>query len=46
MKLARYHTGRDKFIAFFGAFHGRTMGALSLTARKVTQRKGFGEAFE
>jgi 4-aminobutyrate aminotransferase len=42
IKLARYHTGRDKFIAFLGAFHGRTMGALSLTARKTTQRKGFG----
>src|SRR5262245_16631307 len=42
IKLARYHTGRDKFIAFLGAFHGRTMGALSLTARKSTQRKGFG----
>jgi 4-aminobutyrate aminotransferase len=42
MKLARYHTGRDKFIAFAGAFHGRTMGALSLTGSKVTQRKGFG----
>ena len=32
MKLARYATGREKFIAFFGGFHGRTMGALSLTA--------------
>ena len=42
IKLARYHTGRDKFIAFLGAFHGRTMGALSLTARKAVQRKGFG----
>lgn len=42
MKLARYHTGRDKFIAFFGAFHGRTMGALSLTASKAVQRRGFG----
>ena len=42
IKLARYHTGRDKFIAFLGGFHGRTMGALSLTARKATQRKGFG----
>ncbi|MDQ2711999.1 MAG: aminotransferase class III-fold pyridoxal phosphate-dependent enzyme, partial [Acidobacteriota bacterium] len=41
IKLARYHTGRDKFIAFFGAFHGRTMGALSLTGSKVTQRRGF-----
>jgi 4-aminobutyrate aminotransferase len=42
MKLARYHTGRDKFIAFLGAFHGRTMGALSLTASKAVQRRGFG----
>ena len=42
LKLARYHTGRDKFIAFLGGFHGRTMGALSLTARKATQRAGFG----
>ncbi|MDD5543518.1 MAG: acetyl ornithine aminotransferase family protein [Acidobacteriia bacterium] len=41
MKLARFHTRRDKFIAFYGAFHGRTMGALSLTASKVTQRRGF-----
>jgi 4-aminobutyrate aminotransferase len=42
MKLARFHTGRDKFIAFRGAFHGRTLGALSLTASKLVQRKGFG----
>lgn len=42
MKMARYHTGRDRFIAFFGGFHGRTMGALSLTGSKVIQRKGFG----
>jgi 4-aminobutyrate aminotransferase len=42
MKLARYHTGRDKFIAFAGSFHGRTMGALSLTGSKAVQRKGFG----
>ena len=42
MKLARYHTKRDKFIAFYGSFHGRTMGALSLTASKAVQRKGFG----
>jgi 4-aminobutyrate aminotransferase len=40
-KLARYATGREKVIAFFGGFHGRTMGALSLTARKITQRAGF-----
>ena len=42
MKLARYHTGRMRFLAFRGAFHGRTMGALSLTASKAIQRKGFG----
>jgi 4-aminobutyrate aminotransferase len=41
MKLARYATGRPNFLAFFGAFHGRTMGALSLTASKATQRKRF-----
>lgn len=41
IKMARYHSGRDKFIAFFGGFHGRTMGALSLTGSKVTQRRGF-----
>ncbi len=41
VKMARYHTGRDKFIAFFGGFHGRTMGALSLTGSKVVQRRGF-----
>ncbi len=42
IKLARYHTRRDKFIAFYGGFHGRTMGALSLTGSKVVQRRGFG----
>ena len=42
LKLARYQTGRDHLIAFYGAFHGRTLGALSLTASKVVQRKGFG----
>ncbi len=42
LKLARYHTGRQRFIAFLGAFHGRTMGALSLTASKAVQREGFG----
>lgn len=41
-KLARYHTGRKKMIAFFAAFHGRTMGALSLTGSKTVQRRGFG----
>jgi len=42
IKLARWSTGREKIIAFFGSFHGRTMGALSLTARKAVQRAGFG----
>ena len=42
MELARYATGRDKFIAFLGSFHGRTMGSLSLTASRSVQRKGFG----
>jgi 4-aminobutyrate aminotransferase len=42
MKLARYHTRRDKFIAFHGCFHGRTMGSLSLTASKAVQRRHFG----
>ncbi|HXI41299.1 MAG TPA: acetyl ornithine aminotransferase family protein [Bryobacteraceae bacterium] len=41
IKMARYSTGRDKFIAFLGAFHGRTMGSLSLTASKAVQRRGF-----
>ena len=42
LKLARYATGRPNIIAFFGGFHGRTMGALALTASKVVQRRGFG----
>jgi 4-aminobutyrate aminotransferase len=42
IKLAKYHTKRDKLVAFHGAFHGRTMGALSLTASRSVQRKGFG----
>jgi 4-aminobutyrate aminotransferase len=42
IKLVRFHTKRDKLIAFDGAFHGRTMGALSLTASRAIQRKGFG----
>jgi len=42
IKLVKYHTKRDKLIAFHGAFHGRTMGALSLTASRSIQRKGFG----
>jgi len=42
IKLAKYYTKRPYIIAFFGAFHGRTMGSLSLTASKLTQRRGFG----
>ena len=41
IKLARYHTGRSQFIAFYGAFHGRTMGSLALTASKSIYRQGF-----
>jgi 4-aminobutyrate aminotransferase len=41
LKIARYHTGRQHIIAFLGAFHGRTMGALSLTASKPQQRRRF-----
>jgi len=41
MKMARYHTRRQGIIAFYGAFHGRTMGALSLTASKLQQRRRF-----
>ena len=41
LKLAMHATGREKFIAFFNSFHGRTLGSLSLTSSKVAQRKGF-----
>jgi 4-aminobutyrate aminotransferase len=41
LKLARYHTGRQHVISFFGAFHGRTMGALSLTGSKPQQKRRF-----
>jgi 4-aminobutyrate aminotransferase len=41
MKIARYHTGRQNIISFFGAFHGRTMGALSLTGSKPQQKRRF-----
>ena len=41
LKLARYQTRRPLFLAFYGGFHGRTMGALGLTASKAVQRKGF-----
>jgi 4-aminobutyrate aminotransferase len=42
IKLSRYFTKRQNIIAFFGAFHGRSLGALSLTASKGIQRRGFG----
>jgi 4-aminobutyrate aminotransferase len=42
IKLARHHTGRSNLIAFLGAFHGRTMGAVSLTASKAKYHDGFG----
>ena len=41
IKLARLRTGRPKVVAFYGAFHGRTYGALSLTASKPVQRRGY-----
>jgi 4-aminobutyrate aminotransferase len=41
LKLARRHTGRPRALAFLGAFHGRTYGALSLSGSKPTQRRGF-----
>ncbi len=40
-KLARYYTRRPHMIAFFGGFHGRTLGALSLTSSRAVQRRGF-----
>ncbi|MBF0107171.1 MAG: acetyl ornithine aminotransferase family protein [Deltaproteobacteria bacterium] len=41
IKLARYKTGRPRLMAFVGAFHGRTVGALSLTGSKIIQKQGF-----
>ena len=42
LKLARHHTRRQHVIAFHGAFHGRTLGALSLTASRASHRAYFG----
>ena len=41
IKLSRLRTGRQKIVAFFGGFHGRTMGAATLTSSKAVQRKGY-----
>lgn len=41
LKLARYVTGRPRFIGFLGGFHGRTMGSLAFTSSKYTQQMGF-----
>ncbi len=41
LKLARWHTGRSRAVAFFGAFHGRTFGAMSLSGSKLVHRRGF-----
>ncbi len=41
LKLARWHTGRSRAIAFYGAFHGRTYGAMSLSGSKLVHRRGF-----
>jgi 4-aminobutyrate aminotransferase len=42
LKLARYATGRPYVISFFGAFHGRSYGAMTLTASKAKYHQGFG----
>ena len=41
IKIAKWNTNRQKFLAFLGAFHGRTQGALSLTGSKAKQKSGF-----
>ena len=41
LKLARYVTGRPRFLGFLGGFHGRSMGSLAFTASKYTQQAGF-----
>jgi 4-aminobutyrate aminotransferase len=41
VKLARYVTGRPRYLGFLGSFHGRTMGSLAFTSSKYTQQKGF-----
>ena len=46
LKLARRHTGRNRALAFLGAFHGRTYGAMSLSGSKPMQRRGFRRWFQ
>lgn len=41
IKLSKWHTRKHQFIAFIGAFHGRTCGATALTASKPTQRRHY-----
>jgi len=41
LKLVRQALGRKFFIAFYGAFHGRTMGTLALTASKPVHKKQY-----
>src|SRR5262245_11290476 len=41
LKLARWHTKRNRVVAFFGAFHGRTHGAMSLSGSRLVHRRGF-----
>jgi len=41
LKLARWHTKRNRVVSFFGAFHGRTYGAMSLSGSKLVHRRGF-----
>lgn len=41
LKLARWHTHRSRAVAFYGAFHGRTYGAMSLSGSKLVHRRGF-----
>jgi 4-aminobutyrate aminotransferase len=46
LKLARWHTKRERVVAFYGAFHGRTYGSMSLSASKAVHRQGFGPFVE
>jgi 4-aminobutyrate aminotransferase len=41
LKLARYYTGRPRIISFYGAFHGRTYGSMSLGGSKAVHQRGF-----